>query len=359
MSRRLACMWVVVALGAGLVIAPFAFEMFDRAPGGGEMIDEFAPYMTVDEVAKFRGYLDEIDAAEAESVDGLRSDLERWEALDAAEQRENLAALVTFNETWPAIDDDMTDLVDRMERNLDNYDAVVALPPFKMFPWFFLAPGVLLIGTAGVVLIRRRHDSATRLLVATIGVVGLGLVAAPFAFQMFERAPLGAEMIDDFGPMMTPERVSGVQGHFVTMGAAEGQLRVVALPLAEEAGGIDAAQRYPSIVQMSQDWPTIVNDFSPMIATMNDNITEFEGVEALPPFSLFPWFFVIPGVVTVILASVALAPRDNHVDMSPSGPAIPASTAEGSEPRSSEIADSGAPSMAGGGTPARGTPDRR
>ena len=44
---------------------------------------------------------------------------------------------------------------------------------------------------------------------------------------------------------------------------------------------------------------------APMIGTMSDNVTNFEAVDALPDFPLFPWFFVIPGVLLVGLALVA------------------------------------------------------
>jgi len=29
---------------------------------------------------------------------------------------------------------------------------------------------------------------------------------------------------------------------------------------------------------------------------MADNLDNYEGIAALPPFGLFPWFFVIPGI---------------------------------------------------------------
>ena len=37
-------------------------------------------------------------------------------------------------------------LIGAMSDNIPNYDAVAALPPFGLFPWFFVAPGVLLAG---------------------------------------------------------------------------------------------------------------------------------------------------------------------------------------------------------------------
>jgi hypothetical protein len=35
-----------------------------------------------------------------------------------------------------------------MSDNVENYQAVAALPPFPLFPWFFVIPGLLVIGLA-------------------------------------------------------------------------------------------------------------------------------------------------------------------------------------------------------------------
>ena len=59
-------------IGVGLVAAPAIFQMFDRAPAGGEMIEEFRPFMTRAEVVKLRGFLDEISAASTESEQVVR-----------------------------------------------------------------------------------------------------------------------------------------------------------------------------------------------------------------------------------------------------------------------------------------------
>jgi hypothetical protein len=324
---------VVAALivGIGMIVAPFVFQMFDRAPLGGEMIDDFEPYMTIEQVDRFRGYLEEIDAANTESADSLRDALVTSGAVEESQYDIVLASVVNLNEQWPTVDADMTDLIDRMEANLDNYAAVAALPPFPMFPWFFVIPGVMIVVAAGVAIVQRRTPGRrARLALWVLFGLGVAVAAAPVAFQMFDRAPQGADMIDDFRPMMTRERVQSVQGYFVTLGAAEGQLRANALPLLVEAGG-DAAD-YPAITQWSADWPTILTDFNPMVATMSDNVDNYEAVDALPSFDLFPWFFVIPGVLVAILAVLAMRSRgpaatdpagdaDNSIS-SPSKPAL-------------------------------------
>lgn len=322
-SRKLPIVAALI-VGIGMIVAPFVFQMFDRAPLGGDMIEDFEPYMTIEQVEQFRGYLDEIDAANTESVESLRGALVESGAVEASQYDAVLASVVNLNDQWPAVDADMTDLIDRMEANLDSYAAVAALPPFPMFPWFFVVPGALIAVAAGVALYQRRTPSnrARPALWVLFG-LGVAVAAAPVAFQMFDRAPQGADMIDDFRPMMTRERVQSVQGYFVTLGAAEGQLRANALPLLVEAGG-DPAE-FPAITQWSADWPTILTDFNPMVATMSDNVDNYEAVDALPSFDLFPWFFVIPGVLVAILAAVAMRSPTPAADDPSSSPNNPAS----------------------------------
>lgn len=40
-------------------------------------------------------------------------------------------------------------LVTTMQGNVDDYATAAALPPFYLLPWFFIVPGLLLIGLAG------------------------------------------------------------------------------------------------------------------------------------------------------------------------------------------------------------------
>lgn len=299
-----AALIAVTVMGLGLAAAPAAFQMFSRAPKGGEMITEFRPYMTDAKVATFRGYLDTIDRADAESRTKLRSDVVGSGSVDETMYVAKFPSVARLNEDWPSIRADMTDLVDTIDRNRDNYAAVDALPPFPLFPWFFVVPGLVIAGV-GAAALRRRSSRRLPLVLAALGIA---VVLAPAVFQMFTRAPKGAEMIDDFRPMMVRQRVQNVQGYFITIGAAEGQLRNAVVPFAAELVGQSAegvAAMYPAISGLSARWQAIVGDFAPMIGAMNDNLDNFAAVDALPKFSLFPWFFVGPGLVVAVLAFVA------------------------------------------------------
>jgi hypothetical protein len=301
-------------IGIGLMLAPAAFQMFSRAPLGGDMIDDFGPYMSTEQVELFRGYLVTVDEANAESV-ALQTDLVAAGAITAADDAA-LVAVKQLNGSWAGINTDLTDLIDRMGNNIGNYEAVAALPTFDLFPWFFLLPGLIIATLSASILWAQRSGGRPRRRLWALLAVGIAVLLAPAMFQMFSRAPQGRDMIDDFRPMMTRERVQNVQGYFITMGAAEGQLRTQAMQLAEDAG--ISAEELPAINEFSSEWPTIVVEFNPMVATMSDNVDNFAAVDALPPFNLFPWFFVVPGALVAGLAAFSLRRRPGeHEELTP------------------------------------------
>lgn len=113
-------------------------------------------------------------------------------------------------------------------------------------------------------------------------------------------------MIADFKPFMRPAKVSQIQGYFLTIGTGEAELRRSVIPDLEAAA---AARIAPpaAITTFNERWPAISAEMAPMIGTMADNVGRFAGIAALPPFWLFPWFFVLPGVL--ILGLLVLASR--------------------------------------------------
>ncbi len=284
----------ILVLGLALAAAPAAFQMFSRAPEGGDMITDFRPYMSTQKIDEFRGYLDEIDAATTELTGHLAT------SPDATPR----PALVTLQGEWPIIDDDMGDMLTTMRANIGRFRGISALPPFVLFPWFFVLPGVITAGLAVAVLRARRRGSPAVGLHRALVAMGLGVVMAPFIFQMFSRAPGGADMIDEFRPLMTDQRVATIQGYFLTLGAAEGELRTQLLPSLDTGGST-----LPEARAFSAAWPTISEDMAPMIGTMADNLDNFAAVDALPPFWAFPWFFVIPGLAVAALA----LPGSRHI----------------------------------------------
>ena len=309
-SRRWA-LGAAVVIGLSLALAPAVFQMFSRAPLGGDMITDFRPYMRPAVVAEYQGYIADLRAADVEIDEQLTPMLEDRLNLDQAQIRTQFAPFAAFTAQWATIDADMSDMLGKMERNIDNYEAVGALPSFPLFPWFFVAPGLIIAGLAVWGLRTSSQHGIHRPAVIALAVMGLGVIAAPAIFQMFSRAPKGAEMIDDFRGFMNTPKLRTIQGYFVTIGGGEGSLRTSVLP-ALKAQGVSAAtleSDLPDIKTLSEEWPTMFTRFASMIGTMQTNIDNYQAVDALPPFGLFPWFFVVPGLAVAGLAVAASRSR--------------------------------------------------
>jgi hypothetical protein len=273
---------VIAVLGIALIAAPAVFQMFTRAPQGASVIAEFKPFMTEQRLDGFHTDIAQIDAA-VRGIDAAK--------IPAAQSN---ATYRDFAQQWPGIHADMSDLLDTVSANRGNYDAVAALPSFTLFPWFFVIPGVLIAGVAGFALRRPRARRAARIALAALGI---GLVLAPAVFQMFTRAPKGGNMMTAFKDLETTHKVETIQGYFATMAVGQGAIRLDIEP-ALRAAGTDL----PAVTVLDRDWVHILNDMTPMIGAMSDNVDNYQAIAALPPFPLFPYFFVIPGVIVIGLA---------------------------------------------------------
>lgn len=302
--------------------------MFSRGPGGAAMLADFRPYMNDRVLSNFQADVNQVDAA-AKELQGRGPFLAASRlGLTPAQYQKQYASLVQFERDWPAANQDFTVLIRTIQNNIGNYEAVAALPSFRLFPYFFVLPGLMIAGVAALALRRRRAGAAagrTRLL---LGLLGVGLIAAPLVFQMFTRAPKGQDMLSQFRPLMTTQRITTVQGYFVTMAGGEAAVRTQLLPALSKKGSSAAELRQllPQSVAFTSIWTSMVNQMAPMLAAMNDNLTRYNGLIALPPFGLFPYFFVAPGILLLLLAAAAGRSTPSPAG-SPSGATAPAALA--------------------------------
>jgi hypothetical protein len=291
-------------IGVALAAAPLAFGMFDRGPQGAQMMAEFEPFMTDARLSGFQRHIADIEAGVRESDGAVARTLEGSGA--AAHERfdERFAGFAEFREDWGPIHTDMTELLDTIQANTVNYDAMVALPSFELFPWFFVIPGGLVALLALAALLAPRTRSTLRWAFVA---VGIALVVAPFALHLFDRAPKGAEMMKAFKTIETRPKVVEMQNNFGTIAVGQGALRLEVVPALRTQGlsSREIERRFPDLTRLNEGWIGILNDMTPMIGAMSDNVDNYQAISGLPAFGLFPWFFVLPGL---LIAGLALLP---------------------------------------------------
>jgi hypothetical protein len=202
----------------------------------------------------------------------------------------------------------------------------------------------------------------TRKVLWGVLVIGLALAIVPLALGMPGKTAAGARMMSDFEPLMQADNVAKTAMYyndvFVPLGKvapafddrtvarfqgyakgfdgmlADGQKLVPALAQALHTTPAQVQamlqQQFPNMSAMLIALPTMKQDFAqltglmsantgifaqvpaglawyePLVTTMQANVSDYESVNSLPSFRLFTWFFVIPGILLVLLAGYGL-----------------------------------------------------
>jgi hypothetical protein len=200
MNRKL--LWGVLAIGLALVIAPLAIGLPGKAAAGQRMLNGFQPIMQPDQVkttayyydqvfvplgtvtpmmsaenlAKFQGYLKGFGGMQADAaklVPLLAQALHMTPAKVQLMMSTQLPSMAAMLQNLPAMQRDFggllgtmqqnvgifsqvpaglkhyQPLVTTMQANVNNYKQVNSLPDFRLFAFFFIVPGALLILLAG------------------------------------------------------------------------------------------------------------------------------------------------------------------------------------------------------------------
>jgi hypothetical protein len=184
-------LWVVGLLGALMIVAPFALGFPSKTSHGQELLNNFRPVMqqaSVDKtaayynnvfvplgsvvpamspanLAKFNAYLDGIKGMQTDStklIPGLAAALNMTPAQVQQLLATNYPAMSQMLTNLPQMQADFGNLlgvmsknggikfigplVTTMQANVNNYKQADSLPNFRLFTWFFVVPGVLLLG---------------------------------------------------------------------------------------------------------------------------------------------------------------------------------------------------------------------
>ena len=195
--------------------------------------------------------------------------------------------------------------------------------------------------------------------------IGILLVIMPFAISLPSKASAGERMMTGFQPIMQPDQVKTTAYYyndvFVPLGQVTPMMSAANLkkfqaylagfggvqkdsaklvPMLAQALGMTPAQvqaymgqQTPAMAAMLQNLPRMQRDFNgllgtmqqnvgifsqvpagldhykPLVTTMQANVDNYEQVSSLPDFRLFTWFFVVPGVLLILIATWGLLPE--------------------------------------------------
>jgi hypothetical protein len=193
-------------------------------------------------------------------------------------------------------------------------------------------------------------------------VVGLALVITPFALSLPSKAAAGQRMLDGFRPIMQPAHVQTTADYynnvFVPLGKVTPMMSAANLakfqsylrgfsgmqtdaaklvPLLAQSLHMTPAQvqalmatQLPAMAAMLKSLPQMqlafggllgtmqgnvdifgqvpagIAWYKPLVTTMQANVNNYEQVDSLPDFRLFTWFFVVPGILLVLLSGFGL-----------------------------------------------------
>ncbi len=177
-------------------------------------------------------------------------------------------------------------------------------------------------------------------------VIGLALVIAPLAISLPSKAAAGERMMGDFQPIMQPEQVKTTAYYYNDVFTPLGKV-VPAMSkqnIDKFQGYIDGMtsvkltqtqmqklqQEFPQLAPLFTGMPAMIGDltqfialmranagifaqvpagldhYGPLVSTMQGNVNDYQQVSSLPNFNLFTWFFMVPGVLLVLLAGAGL-----------------------------------------------------
>ena len=176
-------------------------------------------------------------------------------------------------------------------------------------------------------------NRTVRMSLWSVLVVGALFIVMPFAISLPSKASAGQNMLNGFHPLMQPAAVTTAANYyyqdFVPLGpvatggvqaAQESPQLMTALAMQLHMTPVQLQQfmgkSFPALTQMLGSFPQMVPIFEkvptglamykPLISTMQAQVGNYAKVDSLPNFNLFTWFFVLPGVLLVLLAAMGL-----------------------------------------------------
>jgi hypothetical protein len=291
----------LLGLGVLLTFGPIVGGLFAKVASGKQLIDQFAPHLDPDALARDHTDLELLRRGAA--------------GVDDTYVRQHVPAgrfpgLDEYRAQSSAIDGRATNLLDRVEAAEPDYRRVAAIGGFDRVPFLIVATGIVAI-YGGCVLLAGRRDRAGSA-VALVVLAGVALAGYPFLSDMPVGARAGERLLPALAPVMTRANVRQLQRDFVVLVQADGELDTRFRKVRPTGSAV------ADITALVKGWPTISSDLASLVGVINDNIDNYKALrdlDSLPRrvglsgLAGLPWLLVGVGGAAAGLSAAALPRR--------------------------------------------------
>jgi hypothetical protein len=289
---------VAVCVGLGLIVMTFALSLFRDASAGERITDRFRSTLTDQGLADLKTNFATTGAMGDELLTKTLPDLQRErhmsdEQFDAY-LKQTAPAVLTARDNLPRAVALVTPVVPQLEGVRTDFHKVDDLPfaghPLTVIPWLLIAAGALLIALGALAL--KRPSRAT---IALVAVAGALLIAVPLAIGLFGKAD-AAKHVDRVGKVALSQKAADTaRATTQTVDDVVGQVPNLHADLS----------RYSAVTRGAQEWPTIAPGAFHLAKVQAASVPDYDKLHDLP-FGALPWLVIVPGIVLLGIAGVAL-----------------------------------------------------
>jgi hypothetical protein len=306
LRQRRAPAVALLVLGAVLVVGPIAGGLFSKVAAANQLLDEFAPHLEADALARYDEDL-AILRDGAAGIDAVAAEQQvpagRFEGIDRlrAERTE--------------IDRRATDLLARVAGAEPDYRKVASVGGFDRVPFLLVAAGLACTYGACVLLFGSRSRTRAGGAAAAVLVAAAALVAYPLLSDLPSGTRAGERLLNTLAPVMTPQQVRSLQDDFVVLVQAVGELDTGFRAVPQTGPGAEAA------AALVRQWPRVSSDLATLVGDLNDNLDNYDDLDALDRatsavgvsgLAALPWALVGIGFASAAGAVAALPRRQKE-----------------------------------------------
>ncbi|MGZ4121188.1 MAG: hypothetical protein ACXVQS_11075 [Actinomycetota bacterium] len=151
-----------------------------------------------------------------------------------------------------------------------------------------------------------------RIAMVTLIIVGLAMIVATLALQMFSRAPAFENMTTDFSRNVKPATIAALRTDVADLRAGGTELQTTGLAalaqllgMSQEQFATAAQQQFPALTSAIQAIPQTTQNFDSLLSVMAAQDAHLQSAVAIPTKSIstavLPWLIVGAGILSIVI----------------------------------------------------------